>query len=389
MKGSLELADIFRQYGVAYREAHKLPVRHLRVMRAIEICRTAELGGHVCECDTCGALDISYNSCRNRHCPKCQSLDTERWLEARKKDLLPISYFHVVFTIPEQLRPIALRNQRILYQILFKAVAETLKQLGSDPTHIGAQIGFIAALHTWSQTLIDHPHIHCIVTGGGLSMDGTRWISSKKNFFIPFEVLSLVFRGKFLSYFKKVYEEGKLKFPGTISELKGKAAFSKMLNELYSKSWVVDCKETFKSPEKVVDYLGRYIHRVAISNDRIVNLEDDKVTFSYRDSADINRKKYMELDAFEFIRRFLLHVLPNNFVKIRHYGVLSTRNRKTKLLKCKELLGVPTGGEEEEQSWQELVFKLTGVDPMLCPHCSRGKFILCQVLEPADLKVPP
>ena len=389
MKGSLELADIFRQYGVAYREAHKLPVKHLRVMRAIEICRTAELGGHVCECDTCGALDISYNSCRNRHCPKCQSLDTERWLEARKKDLLPISYFHVVFTIPEQLRSIALRNQRILYQILFKAVAETLKQLGSDPTHIGAQIGFIAALHTWSQTLIDHPHIHCIVTGGGLTMDGTRWISSKKNFFIPFDVLSLVFRGKFLSYFKSAYEEGKLKFPGKISELKEKAAFSKLLNELYSKSWVVDCKETFKSPEKVVDYLGRYIHRVAISNDRIVNLEDDKVTFSYRDSADINRKKYMELDAFEFIRRFLLHVLPDRFVKIRHYGILSTRNRNTKLLKCKELFGVPTGGDEEELSWQELVFKLTGVDPTLCPHCGKGKLILCQVLDPAERKIPP
>jgi hypothetical protein len=389
MKGTLEVADIFRRYGVAYRDAHKLPLRHLRVMRAIEICRTKELGGHIWECDTCGVLDISYNSCRNRHCPKCQSLEKERWLEARKKDLLPVSYFHVVFTIPEQLRPIALRNQGVFYPILFKAVSETLKQLGRDPKHIGAQIGFIAALHTWSQTLIDHPHIHCIVTGGGLSPDGTRWISSKKNFFIPFKVLSRLFRGKFLSYFEEAYEEGTLNFPGTTSELKGKAAFTKLLSDLYSKSWVVDCEETFKSPKKVIDYLGRYINRVAISNDRIVNLEDDKVTFSYRDSADKKRIKYMVLDAFEFIRRFLFHVLPDKFVKVRHYGILSTRNKNTKLLKCKQLLGAPTGGKEEELSWQELVLKLTGVDPTLCPLCGKGKLILCQVLDPAEKKVPP
>jgi len=295
----------------------------------------------------------------------------------------------VVFTIPEQLRPIVLRNQAILYQILFKAVSETLKQLGRDPKHIGAQIGFIAALHTWSQTLIDHPHIHCIVTGGGLSPDGTRWISSRKNFFIPFEVLSRLFQGKFLSYFKEAYEEGTLNFPGTTSELKGKAAFTKLLSDLYSKSWVVDCEETFKSPEKVIDYLGRYINRVAISNDRIVKLEDDKVTFSYRDSADKNRIKYMVLDAFEFIRRFLFHVLPDKFVKVRHYGILSTRNKKTKLLKCKQLLGAPSGGEKEELSWQELVLKLTGVDPTLCPLCGKGKLILCQILDPAEKKVPP
>ncbi len=379
----------FWRYGVAYRETNKLPVRHLRVMRAIEICRTADLGGHKYECDTCGALDISYNSCRNRHCPKCQSLEKERWLEARKKDLLPISYFHVVFTIPEQLRPIALRNQGVVYTILFKAAAETLKQLGRDPKHIGAQIGFIAALHTWSQTLIDHPHIHCIVTGGGVSMDGTRWISSKKKFFIPFEVLAKVFRGKFLSYFKEANKEGKLNFPGKISKFGEKAGFRKLLDALYSKNWVVDCEETLKSPEKVIDYLGRYINRVAISNDRIEKLEDDKVTFSYRDSADNKCVKHMELDAFEFIRRFLLHVLPDKFVKVRHYGILSTRNRKTKLLTCKELLGVPAGGDEEELSWQELLFKLTGVDPTLCPHCGKGKLILRRVLEPAERKVPP
>ncbi len=393
MKRSLEVAHIFRAFGAAYRDAHaqEMPLRHLRAMRAIEVCRTAELGGHVEECDHCGALRISYNSCRNRHCPKCQCLDKERWLESRKRDVLPTSYFHVVFTLPQDLRPIALRNQRVIYTILFKAASETLKELAKDPTHLGAEIGFIAILHTWSQTLIDHPHIHCIVTGGGLSLDGKRWISCKKSFFIPVKILSRLFRGKFLAYLREAHDSGKLLFPGKIAHLKGRPAFEAMLTDLYRHEWVVYCKPPFKNAETVIDYLGRYTHRVALSNDRLVTFIGDQVTIRYRDSDDSDKIKCMPLDAFEFIRCFLLHILPDQFMKIRHYGILSNRNRNTKLPKCKEILGVSTNEDHEvkKPSWEELLTRITGIDPMLCPHCGKGKMILKEVLLPTINRAPP
>jgi len=269
MRGYPEVGDIFRAYGPAYRQVYGkgLPVRHLRTMDAIEMCRTAELGGHVEACDECGAMRIAYNSCRNRHCPKCQGLDKERWLEARRTDVLPTRYFHPVFTVPESLRPLALRNQEVIYNILFRAVSETLKELAKDPKHLGAEIGFIAILHSWSQTLIDHLHIHCIVPGGGLSLDGKRWISFRKRFFIRVEVLSRLFRGKFLDYLKRAYRAGKLIFPGKIKHLRGKVAFERFLTDLYTVEWVVNCKPPLKSAEEVIDYLGRYTHRVALSND--------------------------------------------------------------------------------------------------------------------------
>ena len=393
MKRSLEVAHIFRAFGAAYRDAHaqEMPLRHLRAMRAIEICRTAELGGHVEECDRCGALRISYNSCRNRHCPKCQCLDKERWLEAQKRDVLPTQYFHVVFTLPQDVRPIALRNQRVIYTILFKAVSETLKELAKDPTHLGAEIGFIAILHTWSQTLIDHPHIHCIVTGGGLSLDGKRWISCKKSFFIPVKILSRLFRGKFLAYLKDSHDSGKLVFPEKIAHLKGKPAFEEMLTDLYRHEWVVYCKPPFKNAETVIDYLGRYTHRVALSNDRLVKFKGNQVTIRYRDSDDSDKIKCITLDAFEFIRRFLLHILPDQFMKIRHYGILSNRNRNTKLPKCKEILGVSTNQnhEVEKPTWEELLTRVTGIDPRLCPHCGKGKMILKEVLLPTINRAPP
>ncbi|SPD73399.1 transposase [uncultured Desulfobacterium sp.] len=382
MKMPVEVADIFRAYGPLYREGHNLPIRHRRAMRAIETCRTAELGGHKYKCDTCGALSLSYNSCRNRHCPKCQSLDKERWIEARKKEVLPTHYFHVVFTIPEAVRPIALRNQGVVYGILFKSVAETLKGLAKDPKHLGAQIGLIAVLHTWSQTLIDHPHMHCIVTGGGLSLKGERWISSKPKFFMPVKVISKVFRGKFLDYLKQAYGSGKLSFAGKFGELKEKKHFDELLDKLYGQGWHVYSKPPFKAAQKVVEYLSRYTHRVAISNERIVRLEQGRVTIRYRDYADGNKIKEMVLDALEFIRRFLLHILPDQFVKIRYYGILSTRNRNTKLLKCKELFGFLSVTEDERLSWQELFERLTGIDPTLCPHCKKGKLILFEVLGP-------
>jgi hypothetical protein len=387
MKRTLEVADIFRAFGPAYRELHglEMPLRHLRVMRAVEICRTAELGGHIDQCDHCGQRKISYNSCRNRHCPKCQSLEKERWLEARKKDLLPTSYFHLVFTLPEGLRPLALRNQKVVYSLLFKAASETLLQLAKDPKYLGAEIGFIALLHTWSQTLIDHPHLHCIVTGGGLSLDGhgQQWISSRKGFFIPVKVLSSLFRGKFLDALQKVYGAGKLKFPGKIEVLKGAPAFKKFLTDLYQQEWVVYCKPPLKRAEQVMEYLGRYTHRVALSNDRLVDLKENRVTLRWRDSADGNRIKLLTLEVFEFIRRFLLHVLPDRFVKIRHYGLLSNRSRKRKLLRCQKLLGVSTQEEPEEspkESWEDLLTRLTGVDPRVCPFCGQGKMVRREIL---------
>jgi hypothetical protein len=390
MARSIEVADIFRAYGPLYRKNHKLPVRYLRVMRAIEICRTSELGGHKYKCDTCGSFQISYNSCRNRHCPKCQGLDKERWLEARKKEVLPTHYFHAVFTLPENLRPLSLRNQKVSYNILFKAVAETLKKLSKDPKHIGAEIGFISVLHTWSQTLIDHPHIHCIIPGGGLSSDGKKWISCKRDFFIHVKVLSRVFKGKYLAYLKHAYEKGKLSFDGQISSLGKRDHFRKLLKDLYNQDWHVYCKPPFKDPEKVIEYLGRYTHRVAISNDRIVKLEDDQVTITYRDYSDGDKIKYMSLEVFEFIRRFLLHVLPDQFFKIRYFGILSARNRKTKLLKCKELLGSKIKETEEQRlTWQELLEKVTGIDPTLCPRCKKGRLFLFEVIDPVQGRSPP
>jgi len=392
MKNSLEVADIFRVHGPAYRQAHEMPVRHLRAMRAIETCRTAELGGHVEECDQCGRLRISYNSCRNRHCPKCQGLDKERWLEARKEDLLPTVYFHAVFTVPEGIKPVALRNQRVVYSILFRAVSEILGELTGDPKYLGAEVGFIAVLHTWSQTLIDHPHLHCIVTGGGLSRDGSRWISCKREFFLPVKVLSRLFRGKFLAYLKEANKKGRLVFPGKIASLREKGAFNALLRELYEQEWVVYCKPPFRSPDKVMDYLGRYTHRVAISNNRLVKLEEGKVSFLYRDRRDNDRVKLMTLDISEFIRRFLMHILPDGFMKIRHYGILSNRNRRGKLGLCKRLLGVDCVHEERErktESWQDLLTKITGHDPRICPYCGKGKMVLKEVLNPSALPLAP
>ena len=392
MKQFFEVADIFRAFGPAYRgsHGHAMPICHLRAMRAIEICRTAELGGHVDQCDHCGALRISYNSCRNRHCPKCQSLEKERWLEAREKDLLPTSYFHLVFTLPEGLRPLALRNQKVVYNLLFKAVSETLIELGKDSKHLGAEIGFMAILHTWSQALIDHPHLHCLVPGGGLSLDGKRWVSSREDFFIPVKVLSSLFRGKFLDGLKKAYEAGELRFPGQIEELKEATAFKKFLTDLYYQKWVVYCKPPLKNPEKMMDYLGRYTHRVALSNDRLVKMEDDQVTFRWRDSAENNKIKLLTIEAFEFIRRFLLHVLPDHFAKIRYYGILSHRSRRRKLFWCKKLLGVSTDKEPEEptkETWEDLLTRITGIDPRVCPRCGKGKMIQKEILSACSVNL--
>jgi len=394
MGSSIEVSDVFRIHGPAYRDTHgaEMSMRQLRAMRAIEICRTAYLGGHVDECDHCGALRISYNSCRNRHCPKCQSLDKERWLESRKRELLPTQYFHAVFTMPERLRSLTLRNQKVIYNIFFRAVSKTLQDLSKDKKQLGAVIGFIAILHTWSQTLMHHPHVHCIITGGGLSLDGMRWIFCKQDFFIHVKVLSKVFRGKFLDYLKKAYDKKELKFPGKIKHLEEQNTFNTMLSELYDQEWVVYCKPPLENAEQAIEYLGRYTHRVAISNDRIVRLKGASVTFRYRDSSDNDKVKYMTLDAREFIRRFLLHILPDNFVKIRHYGLLSNRGKGIKLSLCKEFLGVLDSNEHEDsqkETWEDLLIRITGIDPRLCPVCGEGRMRIKEKLPMGSCGLPP
>jgi len=359
-----------------------MPLRHLRVMNAIEVCRTAKLGGHVDECDRCGALRISYNSCRNRHCPKCQSLAKERWLEERKRDLLPAPYFHVVFTLPASLRPWAQSNQQVMYDLLFRSASQTLTTLAKDPKYLDAQIGFMAVLHTWTQTLIDHPHLHCIVTAGGLSRDGEQWITWRKGLFIPVKVLSRLFRGIFLHDLRRAYTSGKLKIPDNLQDPDPGAAFNRLVARLYRQTWVVHCKAPMGRPEDVIEYLARYTHRVAISNDRLVRLQDDQVVFRWRDRARHDRVRLMTLEVGEFIRRFLLHVLPDGFVKIRYYGIFSHRSRNTKLAQCKRILGVPSAKQPEAISWQERLRRLTGIDPTVCPHCGRGRMLVKGVVLP-------
>ena len=326
----------------------------MRAMHAIEVCRTAELGGHIDECEECGHVKISYNSCRNRHCPKCQFLKKEKWIEARGKDLLPIQYFHVVFTLPDEMKPLALRNREIVYNILFKAASGTLAELARK--RLG-QIGCIAVLHTWGQNLLDHPHLHCIVSGGGLFQG--RWISSRRRFLFPVKVMSRLFRGKFLFLLKKAHEADKLQRIGREFTING----------LYAKEWVVYSKPPFNGPATVLKYLGRYTHRVAITNHRIVGMEDGKVSFLWKDYADGNTTKVMTLDAAEFIRRFLLHVLPDGFVKIRHFGILSNRNRKKCLEVCRALLGAAEPESVSSETWQESLLRITGVDVTRCPLC--------------------
>lgn len=386
----IEVQDIFLEYGFDYCIKHNLPIHLRKVISNIISCRTSELGGHVDECEDCGHTRISYNSCRDRHCPKCQTLKKERWLEDRKNDLLPVSYFHVVFTIPEELNFLTLINQKVMYSILFKATSETLLELSKDTKYLGAEIGFTTILHTWGQNLMNHPHVHCVVPGGGLSLDGNRWINSKKDFFIPVRVLSRKFRGKFLYYLKKeYYNNSALRFISDIENLKYKDVFQCFIDKLYKKEWIVYCKPPFGSAEHVLEYLGRYTHRVAISNNRIIAFENGFVVFKWRDYRDNNKEKIMTVTAEEFIRRFLMHVLPQKFVKIRHYGILSNRNRITKLKKCKTILKVPSLDIKTrlKLSPAELLFKLTGVDINICPCCS-GKMNTKRNLEP-KISGPP
>ncbi len=359
-------------------------------MRAIEVCRTAELGGHKDKCDSCGHIEISYNSCRNRHCPKCQTLRKEKWIEAREEDLLPIQYFHVVFTIPSELNPVVIMNQRVMYNILFRSASETLTELAGNPKHLGARIGFIGILHTWGQNLMDHPHIHCVVTGGGLSFDGDRWVSCREGFFIPVRVMSALFRGKFLDYLKESFDD--LIFSGGIGHLKEPRTFEVFRRRFYHKKWVVYCKPPFDGVGGVLQYLGRYTHRIAISNNRILKLQNGEVSFHWRDYADDDKQKTMTLKAQEFIRRFLLHVLPHRYVRLRHFSLLSNRNRKNDIALCREFLEggtTVTKEKDKQETWQEHLLRLCGIDVTTCPICKKGKMFRLEVLPPSRCNDPP
>ena len=326
----LELADVIRAATdrLLDRRPAWLSWLHLKVLTAILRCRTAALGGHADECSRCGHQAISYNSCRNRHCPRCQSKARDRWLEARRSELLPTRYSHVVFTLPHELAPLALQNKQVIYGLLFQCSAETLLKIAKDPRHLGAEIGFFSVLHTWNQKLQHHPHVHCVVASGGLSLDHTRWVRPKReNFFLPQPVLSKVFRGKFTDALKHTFAAGELQFHGQLKALAQPRLFQSLLRQLFRHHWVVYCKPPFGGPDQVLRYLGAYTHRVAISNHRLVSFHDDQVTFRFRDSAHHNKKRLLTLPADEFLRRFLLHVLPRGFVRIRHYGYLASRRR--------------------------------------------------------------
>lgn len=371
----LEVADIFRRYGDDYRERYPLSYQQRRVMRAIELCRTEALGGHLWVCDDCGAEVPLYNSCGNRHCPKCQCLDKERWLEARARDVLPVSYFHVVFTVPHTLNALFRGNPRRLYGLLFKASSETLAQIAADPRHLGARIGFLGILHTWSSTLTFHVHTHYVVPAGGLSPDGDRWIHGPERFLLPVKILSKVFRGKFLDFFEQAYRKRELALTGPLEELQHPVLFEDLIDQLYRHNWVVYAKEPFAGPEKVLQYLARYTHRVAISNDRVLAIDDDQITFRYKDYARGGAWRTMSLEPTEFIRRFLQHVLPRGFVRIRYFGLLANRSRKENLQRGRTLLRAqppPEPAKAERETWLELVHRLTGRDPARCPRCGEG-----------------
>mgnify|MGYP006302050313 CR=1 FL=1 len=389
MSGTVTLGKILQDAGDEYRSRYRVPTFQRKAMRAIESCRTSALGGHVERCDHCGYERIQYNSCRNRHCPNCQGFARKRWVDAREKELLPIPYFHVVFTLPKELHPVALVNQREIYRLLFRAASKTLLALCRDDRHLGGEVGIIAVLHTWGQTLIDHPHLHCVVTGGGISNDGLRWVSPKKStsgrdFFIHVNVISDLFKKKFLDYFKREKRKGALKWVGRIRHLQDRHAFQQMINQLYAKDWVTYCKRPFGGAQQVIRYLGHYTHRVAISNVRIKTYADKMVTFRWKDYRDKNQTKFMTLPVDEFIRRFLLHILPDNFYRIRYYGLLANRYRKEKLCRCRELLDVvmeviseAARREKNEQLLQDLFDN----NHWRCPKCNIGVMVLVKVLE--------
>src|SRR5215831_8451785 len=370
----LELADIFQTYGETYRTAHPLSRQQRRVMRAIETCRPPALGSQTAVCDQCAGVVVHYHSCRNRHCPKCQTLAKVRWVEARTAELLPVPSFHCVFTVSHQLNRLAHGNPQVCYALLFRTAAATLHAFGRDPKWLGGELGFTMVLHTWSQTLEAHLHIHCIVTGGALDPDQEQWMATKRrDFLFPVRALSTVFRAKYLTGLHEAFTQQRLQFRGSTTPLAAARAFTSWLDQLWAHDWVVYAKPPFAGPRQVVSYLGRYTHRVAISNERLVALKDDQVLFQWRDARRGHRLKVMALPTPEFIRRFLLHVLPAGFVRMRHYGVLGNRDRAKRLGICRTILHVEVPPPTPPVSTPALMQRLTGMDIEQCPYCRHGR----------------
>lgn len=375
-RGHPELAEVFRAHGD---RLTGLSEQQRRVVAAITSCRTAALGGHVRECDGCGYSEISYNSCRDRHCPKCQGLERVRWQEDRAKDLLPVPYFHLVFTVPDALHDVFHERPKLAYGLLFRAVADTVLEVAANPENLGARTGMTAVLHTWTQTLLFHPHVHLIVPGGGLDPSGTRWVPSKPDFFLPVRILSTVFRGKLLAAIEKAVTREKID-----ANVRG-VPVARLLRRAARKKWVVYSKRPFAGPEQVLAYLGRYTHRIAIANERIVSMDGNQVTFAWRDRAHGDRRKLLTLPALDFLRRFLLHVLPAGFVRIRHYGFLANPVRQERIELCRRLLGTAESPPEPptSESWAQLLLRLTGEDVLACPKCAAGRMCVTQTILPA------
>jgi hypothetical protein len=372
MRPDLEVADVLRRHGADYRRDHD---RHLgraqrRVMAAMEACRTSALGGHAEHCTDCGLVRQAYNSCRNRHCPKCQGLARAQWLAERQAELLPVPYFHVVFTVPAQVAEIAFQNKAAVYAILFKAASEALRVAAADPRHLGAEIGVVAVLHTWGQNLHHHPHVHCVVPGGGLSLNGQRWVACRPGFFLPVRVLSRLFRRLFLEHLRDAFEAGQLRFFSDLASLADPASFRAHLAGLKRIEWVVYAKPPFGGPEQVLAYLGRYTHRVAIANSRLVGLDQGRVSFRWKDYRHHDKSKLMTLSADEFIRRFLLHTLPDGFHRIRHYGLFANGHRAAKLAQCRLLLAAATPPTPDPTAdYRQRYRCLTGRSLDICPGC--------------------
>ena len=393
-RAALEVADIFREHGPAWRRANAghVSLGQLKVMSAIQSCRTAALGGHVARCERCAHTQIAYNSCRNRHCPKCQGAAAKQWLAEREADLLPVPYYHVVFTLPAPISDIAYQNKAAIYDILFKAAAETLITIAADPKHLGARIGLTSVLHTWGSALTHHPHVHIIVPGGGISLDGKRWVSCRPGFFLPVRVLSRRFRRLFLEKLMAAHEIGALTFFGTHAPLAARKAFAAFLAPLRKIEWVVYSKRPFGGPQAVLAYLSRYTHRVAISNSRLISFDQAGVTFKWKDyrATGRERAKVMTLAADEFIRRFLIHVLPSGFQRIRYYGLLGNRYRRDKLARCRELIGMSKLGpktDKVDKDYRDTYEELTGISLCQCPVCHLGRMVLFRALQPVT-KVP-
>jgi hypothetical protein len=380
--------DILRNNGDKYRREHPfLTIHEKKVLRAIELCRTEELGGRIESCENCGHTIKVFNSCRNRHCPQCQFMKKEAWIVKKKEEIFPYQYFHVVFTLPSELDPIVLRNKKILYNLLFSSTKEALLTMASESKYLGADIGFFSILHTWGQTLNLHPHLHCVVPGGGYSKEKGKWIKCSNNYLIPVEPLKQRFRSIFLIELKKLFKDKKLYLAGC--KYSDKKDFQKLIDSLFSKNWVVYLKESFRNSDTVIEYLARYTHRIAISNQRILNVEDNNVSFLYKDYKEGNKKKIYTLDVMDFISKFIIHIVPLRFVRIRYYGLMANRNKKVNLSRCREYYKVRIKPATTNEPWDKILLDVTGVDAHKCPSCLTGQLILKRVFSRIHYSPPP